>query len=95
MVEDRRLADKVSAMPAVLAFMLTIIVASLTYLLCFVQLPTENNEPLLVLLGVVTAVWKDAMAYWWQDTRSSQVKTKLLANSMPANQRRDEDDNTH
>lgn len=91
MSSERRSQDKVSVMPALLAFILTLVVASLTYLLCFVSFPVDNKEPLLVMLGVVTAVWKDAMAYWWQDTRSSQVKTKLLANSIPANQRRDED----
>lgn len=89
-LRDRRI-ETLSFMPALLSFMLTIIVASLTYLLCFVAIPQDSKEPLLVLTGVVTAVWKDSMSYWWQSTRSGEVKNKLLANSVPANLRREDD----
>ena len=88
----RRSSDKGSKMVAVLTVMLTGLVSSLTYILCFVSIPVDSKEPLLIMLGVVTAVWKDSMSYWWQSTKSSEDKTKMLANSVPANQRRDEDE---
>ncbi len=78
-------------MPALLSFMLTMTVGIMGYFLFISPIPTDNKEPLLVLLGVITSVWKDSMSYWWQSTRSGQEKDKLLANSIPANQRREDD----
>jgi hypothetical protein len=93
MIFKNRRSNGVSFMPGLLSFMLTVFVAGLTTLLYFYTIPSDNREPLLVLLGVVTAVWKDSMAYWWQSTRSSQEKDKMLSNSIPANLRRDDDSN--
>lgn len=87
---DRR-GDRVSFMPALLSFMLTIIVASLTYILCFVEVPANSKEVLLLLTGIIAGEWKNSMGYWWQSTRSSEENSKLLANSVPANARRIDD----
>lgn len=72
-----------SFMPGLLSFLLTIIITSLAYILCFFELPTNSKEALLLILGILTGEWKNAMGYWWQSTRSSEEKSKMLANSVP------------
>jgi hypothetical protein len=78
-------------MPALLCIMLTGIVTSLTYILCFVDVPVSSKEVLLIVVGIVCGEWKNSVGYWYQNTRSSEEKTKMLANSVPANMRRDDD----
>jgi hypothetical protein len=79
---DRR-EYTISIMPGLLSVMLTCIITSLAYILCFYELPVNSKEALLLILGVLVGEWKNAMGYWWQSTRSSEEKSKMLANSMP------------
>ena len=78
MIITNRRNRGVSFMPGLLSFMLTIIIGVMVYYLFVSPIPTDNKEPLLVVLGVVTGVWKDSMSYWWGSTRSSEEKNKML-----------------
>ena len=91
-LSERRAVSQ-SFMPAFLGFMLTVIVASLAYILCFFEVPANSKEVLLLITGIIMGEWKNSMGYWWNSTRASEDKTKLLANSVPA--QRSENDDTN
>lgn len=76
--QDARATHKDSKMPAALSIGLTIIMATIVYLLFFISVPSGAKEVLFMLLGVVVKEWGGAMQYWFGTTRSSHDKTKLL-----------------
>ena len=80
-VKDRdsaRSNHKHSNTPAILVYMLTVLVAIVTYLLFNTDVPESNENNLYMLLGALTTAWIQSISYWTGTTRSSSEKTRLL-----------------
>lgn len=80
-VKDRdsaRTNHKHSSTPTVLVYMLTLLIAVVTYLLFNNEVPESNENNLYMLLGALTTAWIQSIGYWTGTTRSSQDKTRLL-----------------
>ena len=88
---QNRRGHSVSFIPALMTIMLTALVWWMIDKLFNSSVPVDNKDVLLVILGAVVIVWKDYAGFWIVSSRSSQEKDKLLANSIPANVRRDND----
>lgn len=78
--QNARATHKDSIMPAALSIGLTVMMATIVYLLFFISVPSGAKEVLFMLLGVVVKEWGGAMQYYFGTTRSSNDKTKLLLN---------------
>lgn len=92
-LQNRR-GHSVSLIPGLMTIMLTALMFWMINRLFISAVPIDNKDVLLVLLGAVVMVWKDYAGFWIISSRSSQEKDKLLANSVPANTRRDDDSNS-
>ena len=80
-VQDRdsaRTNHKHSSTPTVLVYMLTALIAIVTYLLFNAEVPESNENNLYMLLGALTTAWIQSISYWTGTTRSSADKTRLL-----------------
>jgi hypothetical protein len=80
-VKDRdsaRTNHKLSNTPTVLVYMLTVLIALVTYLLFNAVVPESNENNLYMLLGALTTAWVQSISYWTGTTRSSSEKTRLL-----------------
>ncbi|MGH1461231.1 MAG: hypothetical protein ACRBB6_04265 [Neptuniibacter sp.] len=74
--EHAREQHKHSPMPAVITFMLTIIVAGLFGSLFVYNIPAGNKDTLYILIGQASALWAASVTYWVGTTRSSAEKTR-------------------
>ena len=80
-VQDRdsaRTNHKHSNTPTALVYMLTVLIAIITYLLFNAEVPERNENNLYMLLGALTTAWIQSISYWTGTTRSSADKTRLL-----------------
>ncbi len=86
-----RRSHSLSFIPGLMTIMLTALMWWMINRLFNNAVPVDNKDVLLVILGAVVIVWKDYAGFWIISSRSSQEKDKLLANSIPANSRREND----
>lgn len=86
-VDDRKSARSMqsetrSNVPAVLSYGITVgffgILASI-----MLGYATDNNQPLLIMLGSLGTAWVSVVAFWFGSTNGSQNKDKMLYNSTP------------
>lgn len=80
-VEDRdsaRTNHKDSLTPAILVYMLTVLVSIVTYLLFNAIVPEQNENTLYMLLGSLMTAWLQSVSYWTGTTKSSSDKTKFI-----------------
>lgn len=76
-VQDRdsaRTNHKHSYTPAILVYMLTLLITGVTYLLFNQIVPESNENTLYMLLGALTTAWLQSVSYWTGTTRSSSEK---------------------
>ena len=72
--QNARKENKHSNMPAILSFVLSIVIIGIIYLLFYTTVPEGSKDVLFMLLGVVVKEWGGAMQYWFGTTRSSANK---------------------
>ena len=73
-VQQARIENKHSPMPAIICCALTLMVAAAGYCLFTINIPPENTEIAYLLFGALMAKWGDSIAYWVGTTRSSANK---------------------
>jgi membrane-bound ClpP family serine protease len=69
---------KDSITPAIMLYILTLLVALICSGLFLFEIPQENKSTLYMVVGQVMVAWIGAMAYWYGTTRGSSDKNKLL-----------------
>ena len=82
-VKDRdsaRRNHKHSNTPAILVYMLTGLIAIVTYMLFNAVVPESNENTLYMLLGALTTAWLQSVSYWTGTTRSSAEKSATMFN---------------
>ncbi len=80
-VEDRgsaRQNHKHSNTPAILVYMLTGLIAIVTYMLFTSVVPESNENTLYMLLGALTTAWLQSVGYWTGTTRGSAEKSASM-----------------
>lgn len=80
-VEDRdsaRVNHKESITPAVLVYMLTGLIALVTYMLFNQVVPEQNENTLYMLLGGLLTAWLQSVSYWTGTTKSSSEKNRFI-----------------
>lgn len=79
--DARDMAEKTgSRTPAMLAWAAVITLLGCIYLLGFRTLPQTGHDALMLLLGAVTATYKDVYGYFFGSSAGSAEKTAALAN---------------
>jgi hypothetical protein len=86
-VDDRKSArtmqsETKSSVPAVLSYGITIGFFGILFSIMF-GYSTDNNQPLLIMLGSLGTAWISVVAFWFGSTNGSQAKDKMLYNSTP------------
>lgn len=76
--QDARAKHGMSVIPAVLSFLLTVIIGVLLYTLFGMEVPEGNREILYAMLVIVIREWAGALHYWFGTTRSSSEKNFIL-----------------
>jgi len=72
--QNAKKEHKHSHMPAILSFVLSIVIIGIIYLLFYTPVPPESKDVLFVILGAVMKEWGSAMQFWFGTTRSSANK---------------------
>ena len=70
-------------MPAVIFFILTVMMCSIIYAVLFVHIPDASQNIAFNVFGNIQTAWIGSIAYWINTTRSSAVKTDIIAQSEP------------
>jgi len=65
----------------VLAVMIVLGVLATTIILMKWQVPTDNNEPLFMILGALIASFSAVVQYFFGSSKGSSEKTELLKNN--------------
>lgn len=86
-VDDRKSAramqtETKSTVPAVLSYGITIGFFGIL-LSIMLGYATDNNQPLLIMLGSLGTAWVSVVAFWFGSTNGSQNKDQMLYNSTP------------
>lgn len=87
---NTRRPDDKSKMPAILALLLTFMVAVYMGGLIFFPIPEANKETLIYMGGQLATAWLLSMGYYYSTTSGSKNKDALIADSVQV-QRRDND----
>lgn len=66
-----------------LAVLLTVGEMALIYTVFFVGVPEANQRIADVLVGSYTAVWAEALRYWYGTTFGSNAKNEIIAKAEP------------
>ena len=80
-VEDRksaRTSHKDSYTPAIMLYILTLVVAAIAFALFNFEIPQENKSTLYMVVGQILTAWIGAVAYWYGTTKGSSDKNKLM-----------------
>lgn len=85
-----RRANRKTWVNAFICITLTIFVIAFSFALLVREVPLSNNEVLLLIIGMILGEWKSQTGWWTQSTRSSEEKSRLLANSVPSESREDQ-----
>lgn len=88
-----RRAHRPTWVNAFISITLTAFVIAFSFALLIREVPISNNEVLLLIIGMILGEWKSQTGWWTQSTRSSEEKNRLLANSVPSDQKVDESKN--
>lgn len=86
----RRRSENKSKMPAILALLLTFMVAVYMGSLIFFPIPEANKETLIYMGGQLATAWLLSMGYYYSTTSGSSSKDRLLADSVQVQRREDE-----
>lgn len=86
-VDDRKSArlmqtETKSTVPAVLSYGITIGFFGILFSI-MLGYATDNNQPLLIMLGSLGTAWVSVVAFWFGSTNGSQRKDTMLYNSTP------------
>lgn len=81
--QDARKSHSQSIMPAVITVMLTCMVCGLLYAVVNVDIRESSKELAFTLFGTVFTLWGASISYWVGTTRSSSLKSDIIAQSQP------------
>lgn len=86
-VDDRKSAREMqsetkSTVPAVLSYGITIGFFGILFSI-MLGYASDNNQPLLIMLGSLGTAWVSVVAFWFGSTNGSQNKDQMLYNSTP------------
>lgn len=70
-------------MPAIIFYILTIMMCSIIYAVLFVNIPETSQNIAFNVFGNIQTAWIGSIAYWINTTRSSAIKTDIIAQSEP------------
>jgi hypothetical protein len=71
--------------PALLAVLITVGFFSILIGLLSGMLTVADNQPLMILLGALSAAWGAVMNYYFGSTAGGQAKTEMIARAKPVN----------
>ncbi len=74
-----------SKIPAILAVLITVGFFSILIGLLSGLLTVADNQPLMILLGALSAAWGAVMNYYFGSTAGGQAKTEMIARAKPVN----------
>jgi hypothetical protein len=77
--QHARIAHKDSKMPAVITLLLTAVCAGLLYAILTMPVAEDNKELAFTLFGTCFTLWGSCINFWVGTTRSSQEKTRIMA----------------
>ncbi len=77
--QHARVAHKDSKMPAVITLLLTAVCAGLLYAILTMPVAEDNKELAFTLFGTCFTLWGSCINFWVGTTRSSQEKTRIMA----------------
>lgn len=70
---------KNSKTPAIILYILTILIALIVYGLMFHQIPEGNKNTIYMIVGQIVTAWTGSIYYWCGTTKGSSDKNKLLS----------------
>ncbi|MTI13377.1 hypothetical protein [Sansalvadorimonas verongulae] len=76
---NARASHKDSRMPAVIVWLMSLLVGGLTYALFHIEIPDANKDVAFMLFGQVVTLWGASITYWVGTTRGSADKNRLIA----------------
>ncbi len=70
-------------MPAIIFIVLSFFAAAILYAIIFLEIKEGGRDMTFAVFGTVLTLWGNSIAYWINTTRSSAVKTDIIAQSEP------------
>lgn len=72
-----------SHMPAIIFLVLSFFAAAILYAIVFLEIKEGGRDMTFAIFGTVLTLWGNSIAYWINTTRSSAIKTDIIAQSEP------------
>jgi hypothetical protein len=73
--------------PKVLAYAITLGFFSVLAALMYGKIPADSKDVLYIMLGTLGTAWTGVISYYYGSTNGSAEKSKLLAQSIPADKK--------
>ena len=83
-----------SSVPAIITYILTLGGLVVIYCLFRYPIPEDNKAIIYTLLGSCTTVYLSCMAFWFGSNYGALDKAKMLYNSKPIEEIKDESEST-
>ena len=70
-------------MPAIIFLTLSVFAAAILYAIIFLEIHEGGRDMTFAIFGTVLTLWGNSIAYWINTTRSSAIKTDIIASIAP------------